>query len=373
MDHWCIKTTKVTWPSYYRSKVAQVSTHKGFSAPPARPFAQYLFRFNHFVSKRYVRLIKLLASVGEKPQDLGLHWWSTTVGLTTDQLVGQTHDDEFVKLICETEIGIFRLRALGSPLADWVPLLGRIAALRNAANAGVRHIFRACGFSVPAILQNDTVERCNELRLNQSKYCKQQLASLNERISNGDTTPSQLGDLFRALPERLPYEDEYMIMTTLSGSGMAIGTTLTWLMSYIASHPEIQTKAFASINEVYKGQVPDPHDTDRVEYLKALALEAGRYWTAIRLGFFRETDSDSQIDNHFIPKGTMIIYHSHQINRDPVGYDNPYKFLPERWMNGKQGRTDVNGVAGDKIGVPHMGHGAGRRLCLGVPSTYYLS
>ncbi|KAJ6788176.1 hypothetical protein PWT90_05182 [Aphanocladium album] len=331
--------------------------------------AQKLPKYNHFVSRRYLRLVKLLADAQSKPKDLGFCWWTTTIGLVTDQLVGAPHDEEFTKLICETEIGVFRLRALGSPLGDWVPFIQLYESLTSAVTSKLRHAVKLAGLPVPRLLLNGKEEWCNTLRYNQTKYCKQQLDSLNERIKHGDTTPSQLGDLFRSLPEPLSEHDQYQLITTLSGSGMAIGTTLTWLMGYMASHPELQEKAFRAIEDVYNGKVPDPHDTDRVEYIKALALEAGRYWTAIRLGFFRETYADSKIDEYSIPRGTIVVYNSFQINRDPIAYDSPDEFIPERWMNGHQGRTDMPGIVGDKIGVPHMGHGVGRRLCLGVPNV----
>ncbi|KAK2592293.1 hypothetical protein QQS21_010013 [Conoideocrella luteorostrata] len=331
--------------------------------------AQRLPRYNHFASRRFLRLIKLLADAESDPQDLGYVLWSTTIGTVTDQLVGYIHDEEFVRLICDTEINIFRLRTLGTPLHDWVPQVRFSETLINTVTSGIRPVAKLLGLPVPQLSLNATEERSQELRLNQSMYCKQQLDGLTGRIKNGDMTPSQLGDLFRALPERLSEYDEYMLMTTLSGSGMAIGTTLNWLMGYLASHNELQERAHSAIREVYNGEVPDPYDTDRVEYLKALGLEAGRYWTPVRLGFSRETSNDSHIGDHFIPKGTMVIYNSFQINRDPAGYDCPERFVPERWMGGNQGRTDMTGVGGDKIGVSHMGHGAGRRLCLGIPNV----
>lgn len=320
------------------------------------------------MSRRYLRLIKLLSDTKSKPLDLGFTIWSTTIGLETDQLVGQIHEEDFVRLICQTEIGIFRLRALGRPYRDWVPLLDAWGMLADAVIPQLRRVVQLLGFSVPEFLRKTRYEKCDDLRVNQSKYCKKQLSGLIERIKNGDKTPSQLGDLFRALPERLPPIDEYLLITTLSGSGMAIGTTLNWLMGYLASHPELQDAAYNALHKVYNGEVPDPHDTDRVEYIKALAIEAGRVWVPIRLGFFRATDRDSQVDGYSIPEGTPVVYNSFQINRDPAGYDQPEKFIPERWMNGHQGRTDTK-VVEDKIGVPHMGHGAGRRYCLGVPST----
>ncbi|ATY64872.1 Cytochrome P450 [Cordyceps militaris] len=331
--------------------------------------AQKLPKYNHYVSRRYLRLVKLLAEAETDPKDLGYCWWSTAIGLVTDQLVGHGHDDDFVRLICDTEIGVFKLRALGDPLGDWVPLIRVSQALVGKLTSGLRYVVNRAGLPIPRLLRNANEEKCDVLRRNQTKYCRAQLGSLTRRVGNGDTTPSQLGDLFRALPEPLSDHDQFQLITTLSGSGMAIGTTLTWLVGYLASHPALQDVAFSAIQEVYSGEVPDPHDTDRVEYLKAMALEAGRYWTAIRLGFLRETNSDSSIDEYFVPKGTIVVYNSFQINRDPAAYDSPDMFLPERWMNGRQGRTDVEGIVGDKIGVPHMGHGAGRRLCLGVPNV----
>ena len=84
---------------------------------------------------------------------------------------------------------------------------------------------------------------------------------------------------------------------------------------------------------MYGNGVPDPLDTDCVEYIKALGLEAGCFWTTIRSGFPHETVEDVVIDGFTIPKGTLVIYNSFQINRDPLRYDFPDEFVPERWMN----------------------------------------
>lgn len=315
-------------------------------------------------------MVKMLAESVSKPKDLGYCWWSTAMGLVTDQVVGQTHDEKFVRQLCETEIGLVKLRALGHPLSDWVPIVQVAKFATSKLAAKVRAFIKGVGMSIPELLADTEGKRCEALRATQTRYCKEQLRSLLERITKGDTTPSQLGDLFRALPEPLSERDQYQLILTLSGSGMPIGTLLTWLIGYMASHPELQDKAFHAIQEVYNGEVPDPHDTDRVEYIKALATEAGRYWTIVRLGLLRETFNDSQLDNAFIPQGTIVVFNSFQINRDPVAYDYPEKFIPERWLNGHQGRTDVSGIVGAKIGVPHMSHGTGRRFCPGVPSTF---
>ena len=53
-------------------------------------------------------------------------------------------------------------------------------------------------------------------------------------------------------------------------------------------------------------------------------------------------------------------------NRDPTAFDRPDEFLPERWLDGRKGRTDQFGEGGNKLGVPHLTYGAGRRVCPGI-------
>lgn len=55
-------------------------------------------------------------------------------------------------------------------------------------------------------------------------------------------------------------------------------------------------------------------------------------------------------------------------NRDPATFDRPEEYLPERWVNGRKGRTDLFTEGGDKLGVPHLTYGAGRRVCPGIDS-----
>ncbi|KAJ3490342.1 hypothetical protein NLG97_g5793 [Lecanicillium saksenae] len=331
--------------------------------------AHKLPQYNHFSSKRYLRMVQMLTEAESKPKDLGFCWWSTAMGIVTDQLVGQSHDEKFTRQLCETEMNLVRLRALGYPLSDWVPLLRVSQLAMGKLKFQLRTLLKNASLSVPVFLADAEQKRIETLISTQEKYCKAQLSSLLERISKGDTTPSQVGDLFRAASEPLSERDQYQLVYTLSGAGMPIGTILTWLIGYMASHPELQDKAFRAMEEVYNGEVPDPHDTDRVEYIKALATEAGRYWTIVRLGLLRQTHNDSRLDDAFIPQGTVVVFNSFEINRDAVAYDSPDKFMPERWIDGHQGRTDVTGIAGDKIGVPHMSHGTGRRFCPGFASV----
>lgn len=56
------------------------------------------------------------------------------------------------------------------------------------------------------------------------------------------------------------------------------------MIGYLANHPEVQQKAYDAIQEIYNGAIPDPHDFDRVEYVKAFHTEGSRYYAPLRLG-----------------------------------------------------------------------------------------
>lgn len=58
----------------------------------------------------------------------------------------------------------------------------------------------------------------------------------------------------------------------------------------------------------------------------------------------------------------LVIMNLFAGNRDLTVFDRPDEYLPERWLDGRKGRTDMLGEGGDKLGVPHLTYGAGRRV-----------
>jgi cytochrome P450 len=119
--------------------------------------------------------------------------------------------------------------------------------------------------------------------------------------------------------------------------------------------------------------------------------EGSRIYTPVRLGFPRQTLEGASYNGHKIPPGMvrlfsfqslhpldssnpfqLVIMNLMAANRDPIAFDRPDEFLPERWMDGRKGRTDLKGEGGDKLGVTHLTYGAGRRVCPGIDSTFWL-
>uniref|UniRef100_A0ACD5V112 Uncharacterized protein n=1 Tax=Avena sativa TaxID=4498 RepID=A0ACD5V112_AVESA len=72
----------------------------------------------------------------------------------------------------------------------------------------------------------------------------------------------------------------------------------------------------------------------------------------------RETREDCEIMGYDIPKGTNIHINAFAISRDPVYWDNPTEFNPERFQK--------NNVNYDGTHFKFTPFGSGRRICLGI-------
>ncbi|KAJ6458944.1 cytochrome P450 [Mycena vitilis] len=302
--------------------------------------------FNHFAARRYFRLTPNLGL----PRILGFTS-GRRLSISADILFGQRFWEDLTRTVADVNIKTFRQRSLATPVHDYIPLLAAGERLLLTAAAPVLFILRPLGLSSWLDSLYEAEAHARNLRDTEVGYCKKLLADLHQRLDAGDTTPSQMGDLFRSIEDgTLTPNEELRLATTLVSSGMASGTSLTWLAGYLAAHPEMQEKAYRAIEEVYGDQNPDPLDTDRVDSQMASPSQNRRSYgiTVIRNGDWA------------LPEGIPWR------NRDPQRYDLPEEFLPERWMDGHYGRTDVKQP---KVGVPHLNHGAGRRGCMGVPNV----
>ncbi|KAF5139474.1 Phenylacetate 2-hydroxylase [Metarhizium anisopliae] len=250
-----------------------------------------------------------------------LHRFGT--GQVSEQLMGTPLDDDIVGMLAENETNIFRQRTVGSPARDYIPILSGATWLRYLAGKTL---------GIKSWSYDEKEEKAREYRRTQQVYINKMLGELKQRIEDGDQTPSILGNILR---QGLLKEEEVLLASyTGIAAGVNLGYSLTWIIGYLANRPDLQENGYEAIRETYNGEPPKPHEYDRVEYVKALH--------------------------------TLVIMNLMAANRDPISFDNPNEFIPERWLNGRKGRTDSFTEGGDKLGVTHLTYGCGRRVCPGI-------
>ncbi|KAK2756658.1 hypothetical protein FQN54_005103 [Arachnomyces sp. PD_36] len=373
-----------------------VRTRKAVSSQLA---PRILPAYTPVVNPRLKQLLGEVLTVSDGPAvDMAKTFHRFGTGQIAEQLMGTPLDQDLVGMLAENETNIFRQRSIGSPVRDYIPLLRSVGWLRYAIGKFL---------GIKGWASDEKEEKARAYRRTQQAYINKLVGGLKDRIENGDETPSILGNILR----QGFLKEEEIILASNTGSmetplilftnpssnfhsstvaaGMNIGYVLTWLIGYLANRSDLQQNGYEAIREVYNGDAPEPHEFDRVEYVKALHTEGTRIYTPVRLGFPRQTLDGASYDGHTIPQGTVRILPPAEVhnclvesisdshrpacphepdgrNRDPIAFDRPEEYLPERWLDGRKGRTDLPGQHGAKLGVTHLTYGCGRRICPGI-------
>ncbi|EIW59173.1 cytochrome P450 [Trametes versicolor FP-101664 SS1] len=154
----------------------------------------------------------------------------------------------------------------------------------------------------------------------------------------------------------------------VAGSSDTTGYTLEAFCIAMALYPDVQKRAQAELDAIVgRGRLPDHSDTDALVYINAIVKEALRWHVVFPVGIPHSTLDDDQVNGNFVPAGTTIIANVWDILHDPVTYEDPFAFRPERFI--KDGKLDVT----VQDPTDYM-FGFGRRICpgryLAIPSLF---
>jgi len=127
-----------------------------------------------------------------------------------------------------------------------------------------------------------------------------------------------------------------------------------WAIANLLNNPEVLNKAVAEIDKhVGKERLIEESDMTQVPYLQCILSEVLRLYPGGPLLVPHESREDVNIGGYNIPSKTMVLVNVYDIHRDPDIWEEPKKFKPERFENGK---------AEGKWMIPF---GMGRRRCPG--------
>ncbi|RUP44385.1 cytochrome P450 [Jimgerdemannia flammicorona] len=126
-------------------------------------------------------------------------------------------------------------------------------------------------------------------------------------------------------------------------------------ISILASHPNIQERAFAEIKDnIGLDRLPRDTDEGRLPYTRAILTEILRFRPPLWLGVPHSNTKDEEYEGYHIPAKSAHVINSYAIHFNPEIYPDPYTFKPERHLE-----EDVGNIR------QHYAFGAGRRICPG--------
>ncbi|KAL0414118.1 UNVERIFIED_CONTAM: cytochrome [Sesamum radiatum] len=135
--------------------------------------------------------------------------------------------------------------------------------------------------------------------------------------------------------------------------------TITWAMTALIKKPEVLKKVQQEIRtQVEKKGSVDEDDIHKLPYFKAVVKETLRLYPPAPLSLPRLTTKACVVDGYQVEPDSIVYVNVWAIGRDPDFWENPDKFLPERFLNSN---LDFKG---QDFGF--LPFGSGRRVCPGM-------
>ncbi|CAL5423543.1 unnamed protein product [Camellia sinensis] len=135
-------------------------------------------------------------------------------------------------------------------------------------------------------------------------------------------------------------------------------TTMEWTMAELLKHPRIMKKLQNEVREIAKGKLNiTKDDLVNMHYLKAVIKESLRIHPPVFL-VPRESIQETKVMGYDIVAGMQVFVNAWAIGRDPLSWEDPEEFRPERFLN-----SSIDFKGHDFEFIPF---GAGRRGCPGT-------
>ncbi|XP_064113300.1 cytochrome P450 2L1-like isoform X1 [Macrobrachium nipponense] len=150
----------------------------------------------------------------------------------------------------------------------------------------------------------------------------------------------------------------YLIFDMFSAGSDTTTYTMKWLVLHMAAFPDVQRKLQQEIDKVLQKDVlPTLEDRQSMPYTEAVVNEVLRKSSLTNIGVAHSAVKDTTLSGYRIPKDTLVTSASMAIHHDERYWEEPHRFLPERWLS-PEGKFVMK-----KEGF--LPFGTGKRACIG--------
>ncbi|XP_039137439.1 cytochrome P450 81Q32-like [Dioscorea cayenensis subsp. rotundata] len=140
-------------------------------------------------------------------------------------------------------------------------------------------------------------------------------------------------------------------------------TTMEWAMALLLNNPQTLKRLRDELDaNIKQGSLLQESDFSKLPYLHAVINETLRMYPAGPLLVPHESSQDCTVGGFHVPSGTILLVNAWKIQRDPKFWDEPNKFMPERFLRTNSEKKSDEVV---KEGLKMIPFGVGRRRCPG--------
>ncbi|MEO0730025.1 MAG: cytochrome P450, partial [Pseudomonadota bacterium] len=131
--------------------------------------------------------------------------------------------------------------------------------------------------------------------------------------------------------------------------------TLAWAMYLTSAHPEAADRIRQEGIDVYGDRAPTADDYSAMAYTRAVVQETMRIYPPI-WGLIRVAEEADEIGGKEIRPGDRVVLFAYGAHHDKRFWDEPEKFMPERWLGGSGKK---------RVKFSYLPFGGGKRSCIG--------
>lgn len=147
--------------------------------------------------------------------------------------------------------------------------------------------------------------------------------------------------------------DECMTIFLAGHETTAVG--MSWLIYCLIENPEVADKLYKEIDEVLEGRNPTIEDLRNLSYTKLVVDESLRLYPPAWIIGRRSLEVD-HFKGYEIPADSNVLFPTFAVQRDPRWWDEPDKFIPERFSKENSSKRHK---------YVYFPFGGGPRLCIG--------
>ena len=119
-------------------------------------------------------------------------------------------------------------------------------------------------------------------------------------------------------------------MTLVVAGHETTASVLNWTWYLLARHPSVEEKLSAELAGCSEEKLPGVDELSRFTYTRQILEEAMRLYPPGWL-LTRKALKDDRLGDYFVPAGTEIYISPYLIQRNPSLWDEPGRFVPERF------------------------------------------
>ncbi|CAK9317208.1 unnamed protein product [Citrullus colocynthis] len=109
---------------------------------------------------------------------------------------------------------------------------------------------------------------------------------------------------------------------------------MTWTLSLLLNHEDTLRKAQLELDEqVGRERLVAESDVKKLLYLQAIVKETMPLYPTAPLAGLHEAMEDCTVVGYHIPIRTRLIVNLKKLQRDPLVWENPNEFRPERFLS----------------------------------------